>query len=79
MKIMKDEIALGDRFTYCRCKGHLCNDYPQTSTHRIKCYSTPKVDEINKPVVNLGTGSQANIITCPPGITQCYQKGNNLG
>ena len=79
MKIVKDEIALSDRFTYCRCKGHLCNDYPQTSTQRIKCYSTPKVDEINEPVVNLGTGSQADIVTCPPGITQCYQKGNNLG
>ena len=76
MKIMKGETALGDEFTYCRCKGHLCNDYPQTSTHRIKCYSTPKVDEINEPVVSLG--SQTNIVTCPPGITQCYQKGNNL-
>ena len=67
--------GLGDEFTYCRCKGHLCNGYPQTSTNRIKCYSTPKVDEINEPVVNLG--SQTNIVTCPPGITQCYQKGIN--
>ena len=76
MSLTKGEIDLGDEFTYCRCKGHLCNDYPQTSTPRIKCYSTPKVDEINEPVVSLG--SQTNIVTCPPGITQCYQKGNTL-
>ena len=75
MNLMKG-VDLGDEFTYCRCKGHLCNDYPQTSTLRIKCYSTPKVDEMNEPLISLG--SQTNIVTCPPGITQCYQKGNNL-
>ena len=65
-------IHINDTFLYCRCKGHVCNEYTPLG---LKCFSSPLVDEETQPLYQMEKFYDQNedkLVSCPQGITQCY-------
>ena len=75
---VEGKVNINDTFTFCRCRGHLCNMAKKSA---LKCFSTPSVGEEIQPLYPFENLEQQNfftednMITCPPRITQCYRYG----
>ena len=78
-KLVKGEVDVNGNFTYCRCRGELCN---KKGDSEIKCYSTALVDESTKSLNSISKlkdenyfKKDRNLISCPPNISQCQRYG----
>ena len=69
-------VGVDGDFTYCRCKGQLCNN---KKTSSIQCYSTVIEDEKRQLLHSVSKlhikdyFSDKNLVSCPNNVTQCYR------
>ena len=74
-------VELNGNFTYCRCRGKMCNDNKKNG---IRCFSTPSTDTETESLYHLeklrshNFFKEENLLNCPPGIKQCYYYGKSL-
>ena len=78
-KLVEGEVDVDGNFTYCRCRGQLCNKKEESE---IKCYSTTLVDENTRSLNSISNleeqnffENDRNLILCPSNITQCHRYG----
>lgn len=78
-ELVQGEINVTANYTYCSYEGNHWN------TGTIQCFSTPSMDEINtyryeikQLALDKFYDNDDNLITCPPGITQCFKYGKDV-